>query len=74
MAGKLYKLDSSGHGEVATWGDDAESQAAGAAAFKELADKGFAMFDVTDPHAGDVLKEFKPEATEIIAVPRLVAG
>ena len=27
--GKLYKLDRSGHGEVAAWGVDTESRAAG---------------------------------------------
>lgn len=75
MAGRIYKLDSTGHGEVATWGDDAESRAAGAEAFKSLADRGFTMFDVTDPLVGKpTMKAFDPEAAEIVAVPRLQAG
>lgn len=75
MAGKLYKLDRSGHGEVATWGDDKESREAGSEAFKSLTERGFTMFDVSDPLVGKpVMKSFDPEATEIIAVPRLVAG
>ena len=72
--GKMYKLDRTGHGEVATWGDDAESRAAGATAFKDLVERGFTMFDVTDPHAGNKLNEFKADAEEIIAVPRMQAG
>ena len=74
MSGVIYRLDRSGHGEVAKWGEDAESRKAGAAVFAELAEKGFTMFDVTDPEAGTKLEAFKPEATEIIAVPRMVAG
>ena len=75
MAGTLYKLDKTGHGEVATWGDDAQSREAGAEAFKSLADRGFAMFDVSDKLIGKpALRAFDPEATEIVAVPRLVAG
>lgn len=73
--GKIYKLDRSGHGEVASWGDDAESRAAGEAAFKSLVDRGFALFDVSDSQIGKpALRAFDPEATEIVAVPRLVAG
>ena len=72
--GRLYKLDRTGHGEVAAWGDDAESRAAGDAAFKSLTERGFTMFDVTDPQNGEKLEAFKPEATEIIAVPRMQAG
>lgn len=73
--GIMYKLDKTGHGEVAKWGDDAESREAGQAAFKDLADKGFTMFDTSDPTVGKpALKAFDPEATEIVAVPRMVAG
>lgn len=72
--GTIYKLDSSGHGEVAKWGDDAESRAAGDAAFKALAKKHFTMFDVTDPQAGRMLDKFDPEAAEIIAVPQMKGG
>lgn len=75
MSGKLYKLDKSGHGEVAMWGDDAASWEAGAEAFKSLAERGFTMFDVSDRLIGKpAMRVFDPEATEIIAVPRLVAG
>jgi hypothetical protein len=75
MAGVLFKLDKSGHGEVAKWGEDAESRAAGDAAFKALADKGFTMFDTSDKLVGKpAMHAFDPEATEIVAVPRLVAG
>jgi len=75
MAGKIYKLDSSGHGEVASWGEDAVSREAGAAAFQALADKGFTMFDVSDPLKGKpALRTFDPEVAEIIAVPQLVGG
>ncbi len=72
--GRIYKLDRSGHGEVAAWGDDAQSREAGEVAFKSLVERGFTMFDVSDPQKGEKLEVFKPEATEIIAVPRLVAG
>ncbi len=75
MAGRLYKLDRSGHGEVAAWGEDAESRATGEAAFKSLTERGFTMFDISEPTVGKpTMKAFDPEATEIIAVPRLVAG
>lgn len=72
--GILYKLDRTGHGEVAKWGEDAESRDAGAKAFAALADAGFTMFDVTDPQAGRRIDAFDPEATEIIATPRMQAG
>jgi hypothetical protein len=72
--GVMYKLDRTGHGEVATWGEDAEDRAAGATAFQSLVDQKFTMFDVTDPHAGRKLDTFDPEAKEIIAVPRMQAG
>ncbi len=73
--GVIWKLDSSGHGEVVKWGEDAESRAAGAAAFQALADKGFTMFDTSNPQVGKpAMREFDPAATEVVAVPRLVAG
>ena len=72
--GVMFKLDASGHGEVAKWGADAESRAAGTAAFQALADKGFTMFDITDPMEGKKLEAFDPNATEILAVPRMVGG
>ncbi len=72
--GVLYKLDRTGHGEVATWGEDADSRAAGQKAFADLASKHFTMFDVTNPQAGRKLDAFDPDATEVIAVPRMVAG
>ena len=73
--GKMFKLDKSGHGEVAAWGEDAESRAAGDAAFKSLRERGFTMFDVSDPLVGKpVMEMFDPEASEIVAVPQLVAG
>lgn len=72
--GIMYKLDRTGHGEVANWGADAESRAAGAAAFQELADKGFTMFDITNPQDGKKLDTFDPTASEVIAVPRMQAG
>ncbi len=72
---KMFKLDKSGHGEVAEWGADAASRAAGAAAFKALSDKGFAMFDISDRLIGKpAMRAFDPEAAEIIAVPRMVGG
>ncbi len=74
MAGKLYKLDSTGHGEVAAWGEDVQSREAGAAAFRDLETRGFTMFDVSDPQRGEKLRAFRPEASEIIAVPRMQAG
>ena len=72
--GKLYKLDHTGHGEVANWGDDAASRHAGTTAFNLLAERGFTMFDVTRPQDGKKIDAFDPEADEIIAVPRLQAG
>lgn len=72
MLGTIYKLDRTGHGEVAKWGDDAESRAAGAAVFAELAAKGFTMFEGGPD--GRQLAAFDPEVVETIAVPRLVAG
>jgi hypothetical protein len=75
MAGVIYKLDRTGHGEVAKWGEDAESRAAGAAAFADLAAKGYTMFDITNPQEdAPILKAFDPEAREVIAVPQLVGG
>lgn len=75
MAGTMFKLDKTGHGEVAKWGDDAESRVAGEAAFKALADKGFTMFDTSDPQVGKpAMRAFDPDATEVIAVPQLIAG
>jgi hypothetical protein len=74
VMGVLYRLDKSGHGEIAKWGDDAESRAAGAKAFADLAAKGFSLFDVTNPLEGKKLDSFDPKAAEIIAVPRMVAG
>ena len=72
--GRIYRLDRSGHGEVAAWGEDAESRLAGAKAFDELASKGFTLFDITNKEEGRVLRAFDPAATEILAVPRMVAG
>jgi len=72
--GVMYKLDSTGHGEVSKWGDDDDSRAAGDAAFKALAKKNFTMFDVTDKQAGRMLDRFDPKAEEIIAVPRMKGG
>ena len=74
MAGRIYKLDRSGHGKVAAWGADAESRAAGAKAFADLAAKGFTMFDISTPEDGRKLDAFDPEAVEVIAVPRMQAG
>jgi hypothetical protein len=74
MAGKIYKLDRSGHGEVATWGDDAESRAAGAAAFNDLVKKHYTLFDITNPQSGRKLDAFDPDAEEVIAVSRMQAG
>lgn len=72
--GVLYKLDRSGHGEVAKWGDDAASREAGAKAFADLAARGFTMFDVTQPQEGRKLDAFDPHAAEIIATPRMIGG
>ncbi len=73
--GKIFKLDRTGHAPVVEWGDDAASREAGAEAFKSLIARGFTMFDTSDPLVGKpVMRAFDPEATEIIAVPRLVAG
>jgi hypothetical protein len=72
--GKMFKLDRSGHGEVATWGDDVESREAGTKAFASLVERGFTMFDVTNPQEGKKLDQFEPDAAEIIAVPRMQAG
>jgi hypothetical protein len=72
--GELYKLDRTGHSKVASWGDDADSRAAGAKAFADLAQRGFTMFDVTRPQDGRKLDAFDPEAAEIIATPRMQAG
>lgn len=72
--GKIWKLDRTGHGEIAKWGEDAESRATGAAAFQDLTERGFTMFDVTNPQEGRKLDAFDPEAKEIIATPQLVAG
>lgn len=72
--GAIFKLDRTGHGEVSKWGADAESRAVGAEAFKDLVERGFTMFDITNPHEGRKLDAFDPEAEEIIATPRLVAG
>ncbi len=72
--GTMSKLDRTGHGQVADWGADAESRTVGETAFKRLAAEGFTMFDVTDPLAGEKLEAFRPEAGEIIAVPRMKGG
>lgn len=74
MTGTIHKLDQSGHGTVATWAADAESRKAGAAAFADLIERGFTLFDITDPLAGRKIQAFDPEAGEIIAVPRMVGG
>lgn len=74
MAGKISILDRTGHSEH-TWCDDPESRAAGEKIFKELVAKHFTMFDVSNPPAGGTaLREFNPDATEIIAVPRMEGG
>lgn len=72
--GILCKLDRTGHGAVAKWGDDAESRGAAAKAFADLVERGFMMFDVTHPQAGRKLDAFDPAAAEIIATPRMQAG
>ena len=72
--GVIYKLDHTGHGEVARWGADAESRAAGKAAFTRLVAQDFTMFDVGSPFAGRRLRAFDPEAREVIAVPRMIGG
>lgn len=43
--------------------------------FKEMAGKGYAMFAVAEPKAKPIqIREFDPEAHEIIAVPQLKGG
>lgn len=75
MSGTIYKLDRTGHGEVAKWGDDAESRAAGAKAFDELVAQHYTMFDITNPQEdAPILKVFDPTAREVLAVPQLVGG
>jgi len=72
---KLSKLDRTGHGEVATWGKDAQSRADGAKAFTALKEKGYTMFDISDPLADKPpMKVFDAEAEEVIAVPQLEGG
>jgi hypothetical protein len=72
----LYKLDHTGHGLVAEWEqDDAAAQKVAAGEFDALAAKGFTMFDISDPQVGKPpLKAFDPNATEVIAVPRMAGG
>lgn len=73
MAGILYKLDRSGHGEQARWSDDRLSQDAARDMFNRLRDNGHAIADLTRGD-GVFIPEFDPTATELLAVPQLVAG
>ena len=74
--GQILRLDHRGHGPVAKWeiGDKAEIKTA-AEVFDDHRAKGFAMFDISDPlDVGKQLIAFKPEATEILALPKMAGG
>jgi hypothetical protein len=79
----MNRLDHRGHGPIATWGDDEASRAEAATVFRShqlpLAEggRGCTMYDISACEAGALgkkLDSFDPEATEILVVPRLVAG
>lgn len=72
MAGVLYKLDRTGHGEQARWSNDRISQERARTVFNRLRDNGHAIADLS--RDGVFIREFDPTATELLAVPQLVSG
>jgi hypothetical protein len=73
LMGKLYKLDDSGHGTVAEWGEDEASQRLAQGEAEALIAKGCTLFDISEP-TGKKIDGFDAGATEILAVPRMVGG
>jgi hypothetical protein len=76
----MNRLDARGHGPIAQWSDDAASRSAAASAFAAHQAMGYTMYDISERALtpgevlGRKLEAFDAEATEILAVPRMVAG
>ncbi len=79
--GVLNRLDHRGHGPIAKWSEDTRSRGKAAAEFAAHIAEGYTMYDISEPPGvtpgkalGRKLDAFDPEAIEILAVPRMIAG
>lgn len=74
--GKLTILDRTGDSEVSWNPGDAQSAKEAAIRFKEMTDdKGYLAFRADKEGNGTApIKEFDPEAEEILMLPRMVGG
>jgi hypothetical protein len=77
----MNRLDHRGHGPIARWSEDAASRAEAAAEFGRHQAMDYTMYDISarpgltpGEEIGRKLDAFDAEATEILAVPRMVAG
>jgi hypothetical protein len=77
----MNRLDARGHGPIARWSEDAASQTEAGAEFAKHQALGYTMYDISErprltpgEEIGRKLDSFDAEATEILAVPRMVAG
>ncbi len=71
----INRLDGRGHGPVARWSAEHADQVVSAKqVFDKMLEDGYLMTDVSDPKEEVVLKAFDPNATEILAVPRMIGG
>ena len=75
----MNRLDDRGHGPIARWSEDAASRAEASAEFAKHQALGYTMYDISPAvtpgeEIGRKLDAFDAEATEILAVPRIVGG
>jgi hypothetical protein len=74
MAGKIYKLDHTGHGVLTEWKDKPKEIAAAAQIFGELQKAGNLLVTIPDDGSdGEVVETFRPDA-EMLMVPALQGG
>ena len=73
--GKLCRLDASGHGAAVEWDERATTREVAERVFREYQRSGYDLFRPGKRDGdGALLKNFDPDAEEIIAVRRMVAG
>lgn len=72
--GRIYRLDSTGHGTVITWGESPSEIRDARKTFDTLKGQGFSFFRMEDGQKGAPITEFDPKAGEILAVPRMQGG
>lgn len=74
--GKMFVLDSRGHGLSIKWRQgNAQEEAAARETFNDWRTRGYALFAMTaDDQQGERVREFDPSLPGILAVPPLRGG